>query len=80
MDGTLRWPEAAPFDAIIGAAAGPRVPKPLREQLTIGGRRVMPVGEKEGQRLIRIRCVAPDACKKDELADVRFVALIGEHD
>jgi protein-L-isoaspartate(D-aspartate) O-methyltransferase len=78
-DGTPGWPEAAPFDAIIGTAAGPRVPKPLREQLTIGGRLVMPVGERERQRLVRIRRVAPDAYEEDDLGDVRFVPLIGEH-
>ncbi|MEA3132895.1 MAG: hypothetical protein QOG17_741 [Gammaproteobacteria bacterium] len=78
-DGTLGWPEAAPFDAIIGAAAGPRVPKPLREQLAIGGRLVMPVGEKERQRLIRFRRVAPGAYEEDDLGGVRFVPLIGEH-
>src|SRR2546423_12369473 len=43
-DGTLGWPDAAPFDAIIVTAAGPGIPKPLREQLAIGGRLVVPVG------------------------------------
>src|SRR5262249_52029020 len=42
-DGTLGWPEAAPFDAILVAAAGPEVPAPLREQLRIGGRLLMPL-------------------------------------
>src|SRR4051794_34261243 len=44
-DGTQGWPEAAPFDAIIATAGGPQVPAPLREQLAVGGRLVMPVGE-----------------------------------
>src|SRR5256714_4878240 len=78
-DGTLGWPQAAPFDAIIGTAAGPRVPKPLREQLAIGGRLVMPVGEKDYQRLVRFRRVAPDSYDEDDFGDVRFVPLIGEH-
>ncbi|HEM46220.1 MAG TPA: protein-L-isoaspartate(D-aspartate) O-methyltransferase, partial [Alphaproteobacteria bacterium] len=47
-DGTLGWPEAAPFDAIVVAAGGPRVPASLREQLAIGGRLVIPVGDQVG--------------------------------
>src|SRR3954469_10317337 len=55
-DGTQGWPEAAPFDAILATAGGPRVPEPWREQLTIGGRLVMPVGETPSlQRLVKIR-------------------------
>ena len=45
-DGTLGWPEAAPFDAILVAAGGPEVPEALKEQLAIGGRLVMPVGRR----------------------------------
>src|SRR5947209_4472365 len=78
-DGTLGWPQAAPFDAIIGTAAGPRVPKPFRKQLAIGGRLVMPVGEKDDQRLVKIRRMAPDLYEEDDFGDVRFVPLIGEH-
>src|SRR5215212_6721349 len=44
-DGTKGWPEAGPFDAILVAAGGPQVPPALREQLAIGGRLVIPVGE-----------------------------------
>jgi len=44
-DGTLGWPDAAPFDAIIAAASGPRVPEALKRQLAVGGRLIMPVGE-----------------------------------
>ena len=44
-DGTLGWPEHAPYDAIAVAAGGPQVPKPLLRQLAIGGRLVIPVGE-----------------------------------
>src|SRR5882724_7160045 len=46
-DGTRGWPEAAPFDAILVAASGPEVPSALKEQLAIGGRLVIPVGEEE---------------------------------
>jgi protein-L-isoaspartate(D-aspartate) O-methyltransferase len=54
-DGTLGWPEAAPFDAIVVAAGGPEVPRSLKEQLAVGGRLVIPVGETVGlQKLIRV--------------------------
>src|SRR5881227_4267142 len=54
-DGTRGWPEAAPFDAILVAAGGPEVPPALKEQLAIGGRLVIPVGEEERyQTLIKL--------------------------
>src|SRR5258708_26973529 len=52
-DGTRGWPEAAPFDAILVAAAGPDVPQALKEQLAIGGRLVIPVGEQRWQQRLR---------------------------
>ena len=78
-DGTLGWPEAAPFDAIVVAAGGPEVPASLRQQLAIGGRLVMPVGEVVGyQKLIRVRRVGEDEFRTEDLVDVRFVPLVGE--
>ncbi len=78
-DGTLGWPEAAPFDAIVVAAGGPQVPRSLREQLAVGGRLVIPVGEEVGlQRLKRIRRLSAERYQEADLADVRFVPLIGE--
>jgi protein-L-isoaspartate(D-aspartate) O-methyltransferase len=53
-DGTLGWPEAAPFDRILAAAAAPDVPPPLLEQLAEGGVLVMPLGATGGQRLVKI--------------------------
>ena len=54
-DGTLGWPEAAPFDAILVAAGGPEVPQALKEQLAVGGRLVIPVGEEERhQTLLKV--------------------------
>jgi protein-L-isoaspartate(D-aspartate) O-methyltransferase len=77
-DGTLGWPEAAPFDAIVVAAGGPDVPESLREQLAVGGRLVIPVGEVVGlQKLVRVTRLAGDRYKTEDLADVRFVPLIG---
>ncbi|WP_246696744.1 protein-L-isoaspartate(D-aspartate) O-methyltransferase [Methylobacterium planeticum] len=77
-DGTLGWPEAAPFDAIVVAAGGPEVPGPLRRQLRIGGRLVMPVGARPGsQRLVRLLRRGEEDFSEDALGLVSFVPLIG---
>jgi protein-L-isoaspartate(D-aspartate) O-methyltransferase len=76
-DGTLGWPEAAPFDAIVVAAGGPRVPPALVEQLAPGGRLVIPVGEAREQRLVRLVKRPDGTCAREELGGVRFVPLIG---
>jgi protein-L-isoaspartate(D-aspartate) O-methyltransferase len=79
-DGTLGWAEAAPFDAILVAAGGPRVPTRLKEQLAIGGRLVIPVGEEGAQQhLLKITRKGPDKYDEDDLGAVMFVPLIGEH-
>lgn len=78
-DGTQGWPEKAPFDAIIVAAGGPAAPAALKEQLEIGGRLIVPVGEKRtSQRLIRITRLAADRFEEEDLGGVMFVPLIGE--
>ena len=77
-DGTLGWPKAAPFDAIVVSAGGPRVPDPLRQQLAIGGRLVMPVGDTSNrQRLVRIVRTSDEKFEQETLEDVRFLPLIG---
>jgi protein-L-isoaspartate(D-aspartate) O-methyltransferase len=77
-DGTRGWPEHAPYDAITAAASGPDVPQPLFDQLNAGGRLVMPVGEKDfAQKLVCIRKISEHEYREDELADVRFVPLVG---
>jgi protein-L-isoaspartate(D-aspartate) O-methyltransferase len=77
-DGTLGWPEHAPYDGIVVAAGGPRVPQPLLDQLAIGGRLVIPVGEgRGGQRLLRVTRRDHDTYDEEELEPVRFVPLIG---
>lgn len=78
-DGTKGWPEKAPFDAILIAAGGPSVPEPLRQQLTIGGRLVMPVGEADRQRLVTVTRRGEDDFEEGDLGEVRFVPLIGAH-
>jgi len=78
-DGSMGWPEQAPYDAIAVAAGGPKVPQALREQLAVGGRLVIPVGPDERtQRLVRVTREGPTTFREEALADVRFVPLIGE--
>jgi protein-L-isoaspartate(D-aspartate) O-methyltransferase len=78
-DGTRGWPEQAPFDAIVVAAGGPEVPESLKRQLKIGGRLVIPVGRTpEIQELVRVTRTADDEFETEDLADVRFVPLLGE--
>ena len=77
-DGTLGWPEHAPYDVIVVTAGGPQVPKALLEQLAIGGRLIIPVGETSRlQRLIRITRSAEDHFEDEDLGEVQFVPLIG---
>lgn len=78
-DGTLGWPEAAPFDAIIVSASGPELAFPLLSQLAPGGRLVMPVGlTRESQELVRVTRVTVDDFQRDSLGPVQFVPLIGQ--
>ncbi len=78
-DGTLGWPEHAPFDAIVVAAGGPQVPESLKSQLKIGGRLVIPVGAaRQLQELVRVTRVSALEYRTEEIADVRFVPLVGE--
>lgn len=77
-DGSLGWPPRAPYDAIIVSAAAPSVPAPLVEQLTAGGRLMIPVGNAEQQDLLRITKRA-GAIKKEALFVCRFVPLLGRH-
>jgi protein-L-isoaspartate(D-aspartate) O-methyltransferase len=77
-DGTLGWPEHAPFDAIIVSAGGPEAPRTLTQQLAIGGRLIVPVGdEPRTQNLMRIRRTAEHQFERDELGRVQFVPLVG---
>jgi protein-L-isoaspartate(D-aspartate) O-methyltransferase len=77
-DGTLGWPEHAPYDAIAVAAGGPDVPPALKQQLAIGGRLVIPVGtDPRLQELVRIRRTGQDRFERENLGGVRFVPLVG---
>ena len=77
-DGSLGWPEEAPFDAILVAAAAPSVPEALRAQLVAGGRLVLPVGPEAGaQRLLKLTRLESGRWREDDLGGVAFVPLIG---
>ncbi|MCW9011138.1 protein-L-isoaspartate(D-aspartate) O-methyltransferase [Marinobacter sp.] len=78
-DGTLGWPEAAPFDGICVAAGAPAVPATLKQQLAVGGRLVIPVGAESGsQELLCITRVSDSEYAHESYGDVRFVPLLGE--
>lgn len=78
-DGTLGWPEHAPFDRIIVTAGGPRVPEPFIEQLADPGLLVIPVGpEKRSQYLTVVRKMEGRVARKT-LGQVMFVDLVGRH-
>jgi protein-L-isoaspartate(D-aspartate) O-methyltransferase len=77
-DGTRGWPDHAPYDAIIVAAGGPQIPKTLKAQLKMGGRLIIPVGsDPRGQELVRVTRLSEDDYKTEDIADVRFVPLVG---
>jgi protein-L-isoaspartate(D-aspartate) O-methyltransferase len=78
-DGTLGWPEHAPFDAILVSAGGPEVPKALLEQLVLGGRLVIPVGaHPRRQELVQVRRTGQDTYDREPKGPVQFVPLVGE--
>lgn len=77
-NGTLGWIEESPFDAIIVTAGAPEIPKTLVNQLTIGGRMVIPVGNQYSQELVKLRR-DEDGIRTTSLGGCRFVKLVGEY-
>jgi protein-L-isoaspartate(D-aspartate) O-methyltransferase len=77
-DGTLGWPEEAPFDAIIVTAAAPGIPRPLLDQLAMGGRLIIPVGDRNSQVLDVVH-KTPEGLEHDYRGGCRFVKLIGSY-
>ena len=77
-DGTLGWPQAAPFDGILVAAAAPAIPQPLAAQLAEGGRLIIPVGESDKQMLMRIRKHGGEI-SEEKLFACQFVPLRGRY-
>lgn len=76
-DGTLGWPPAAPYNAIIVAAGGPTVPVSLQKQLAENGRLIMPIGSQAKQRLVLVWRKENGRFGQKTLSPVRFVPLIG---
>jgi protein-L-isoaspartate(D-aspartate) O-methyltransferase len=77
-DGTIGWSEHAPYDGILVTAAAPQMPRPLLEQLKVGGRLVVPMGPEDSQTLMRISR-GEDGFQEEALGECRFVKLIGRH-
>lgn len=77
-DGTLGWPEEAPYDSILVTAAAPEIPKSLLKQLKIGGVMILPVGGRMEQNLVRVIKRTEEHYQEKTLYGVRFVPLIGK--
>jgi protein-L-isoaspartate(D-aspartate) O-methyltransferase len=78
FDGTFGWAEESPFDAIMVTAGSPDIPQPLIDQLAVGGRLVIPVGDASIQDLFRL-IKTGEGVKKENLGGCRFVKLIGKY-
>lgn len=77
-DGSLGWPEAAPYDGILVAAAAPDIPQPLLDQLKENARLVIPVGD-AGYQMLQVWTKRGDHSDSQEVAPVAFVPLRGKH-
>lgn len=78
-DGTIGWNEYAPFDGIIVTAGGPSIPVNLTKQLSVGGKLVIPVGDKSKQSLMIITKVDENTLDAEEIPNFAFVPLIGKN-
>ena len=76
-DGTVGWQGMGPFDGIIVTAGAPKVPQEYLDQLSLGGRLIIPVGDRESQILMRITRVGEAEYKEEKILGCRFVPLIG---
>jgi protein-L-isoaspartate(D-aspartate) O-methyltransferase len=77
-DGTLGWSAYAPYDAIVVTAGAPVVPDALLQQLVVGGRLVIPVGDQSGQAMLRLRRVSHTEFEEERFDGFKFVPLIGK--
>jgi protein-L-isoaspartate(D-aspartate) O-methyltransferase len=78
FDGTFGWMEESPFDAILVTAGSPNIPETLIDQLAVGGKLVIPVGDAFAQDLFRVTRTEAGV-KKEDLGGCRFVKLIGKY-
>lgn len=77
-DGTMGWKEHSPYDGIIVTAAAPHPPKPLLQQLALGGRLVIPIGDEFTQNLIVFTRSDETNYSQEDYGSCRFVKLIGD--
>lgn len=78
-DGTQGWQDMAPFDAIVVTAGAPEVPQDYLDQLAVGGRLIIPVGDRNSQVLMRITRTTEATYQEEQMLGCRFVPLIGRH-
>jgi len=78
-DGTSGWEEEAPYEGILVTAGAPAIPQPYRSQLAIGGRLVIPVGDRISQILVRLTRLSERDYREERLFGCRFVPLVGDH-
>ena len=76
-DGTIGWAEFAPFDGIIVTAGSPSIPNKLKEQLAVGGRMIIPVGDKVSQKLLLVKKTGENNFEVETIPEFAFVPLIG---
>jgi protein-L-isoaspartate(D-aspartate) O-methyltransferase len=76
-DGTIGWPQYAPYDGILVTAGAPMVPKPLKDQLLDGGKIVVPVGDREYQKLVVMKRAGQQFVTR-EIDGFKFVPLVGK--
>ncbi len=77
-DGTKGWTDESPFDAIIITAGAPKIPETLVNQLAMGGRMAIPVGDQYSQKLIKLHR-DKNGIHQTNLGGCRFVKLVGQH-
>jgi protein-L-isoaspartate(D-aspartate) O-methyltransferase len=77
-DGSQGWPLHAPYDGIVVTAGAPVVPEALKEQLSLGGKLVIPVGNNERQQMLRITRLSENEFKTEEFDYFAFVPLLGK--
>jgi protein-L-isoaspartate(D-aspartate) O-methyltransferase len=77
-DGTIGWSEHAPYNAVIVTAGAPQAPRPLLDQLMVGGRLVIPIGDEQGQSLMRVTRTRT-SFKEESLGECKFVKLLGKY-
>lgn len=75
-DGSWGWATNGPYEAIIVTAAPSSVPEPLLEQLTIGGRMIVPVGNQQRQQMLTVITRTKSGYERRELSDVKFVPFL----